>query len=71
MFVLLEYAAVVALTLLVLALLFAVSAALLMVGEVFVTALRMLRRTTNTLNTRDERPGLQDHVVRAALTSSR
>jgi len=71
MFIFLEYTAIVALALLGLALLFAFSAALLMVEEGFEVALRMLRTNANTTNTLDEGSGLRRRMAHATLKCSR
>jgi hypothetical protein len=66
MFISFEYAAIMALTVVVATLLFAVSAAFLMVEEGSAAALRMLRRTMNTLN---EGSGLQSRLAPAQMRS--
>jgi hypothetical protein len=66
MFIFFEYTAIVAPTVVVATLLFAVSAAFLMVEEEFAAALRMLRRTMNTLN---EGSGLLSRLAPAQVRS--
>jgi hypothetical protein len=66
MFIFFEYAAIVALTVVVTTLFFAVTAAFLMVGEGFAAALRMLRGTMNTLR---DGSGLQSRLAPAQVRS--
>ena len=68
MFIFFEYTAIMALTALVATLLFAVSAALLMVEEGFAAALRMSRRTANTMDTLNDASALQSREVQRSAS---
>jgi hypothetical protein len=65
MFILFEYTVIVVLTAVVATVLFAVSAAFLMVAAGFAVALRRLRRTRNTMNTINEGSGMQSPAEHA------